>query len=115
MLLTGFDPGQPDHSGIFSANGLSALLKAGILDTEAKSSLKTIRIFPNPTHGKIQIAGLQEGTALTVTVFSQSGQQVYSTTLTVAYELDLNNLPSGMYFVKMESEERISYEKLVLE
>ena len=80
------------------------LFKQTVLGT-ANNQLQTIRLVPNPTSGNITIVSPQT-VINSVEVFDIRGRKLmmvdYNTT---AYSLDLSNLQSATYFVKINTQE----------
>ena len=57
-------------------------------------------LSPNPTSGKVTIAGLNNGTQ-DVSVFAIDGTTVFTGKIANGHTMDLSALPAGMYFVKV--------------
>lgn len=114
-LKATFNPNQPDHSGLFAADGISAMTSLEIVNNTFENSLGNLQIFPNPTQGVINISGIKVGSVLKVTVFNQTGQQVLSQTIENDFKIDLHNFQTGMYFLKLDDGRSVKYEKVVLE
>ena len=65
---------------------------------------KTIRIYPNPTKGdlKVEISGYEERDSGTLMLFSMSGQLLMTADITAEInDLNLSNLPDGMYILRI--------------
>lgn len=77
-----------------------------------------INVYPNPTKGWVAIElpdGLKD---LRITITSAAGSEVYSSSIIAGSSkatLNLQHLPSGLYFLKIESEGKIGYRKLQIE
>ena len=68
-----------------------------------------ITLFPNPTKDKFTIATVAE--IATVEIYSAQGQKVLTATQKI---IDMSSLASGVYFVKIETTEKIqTIQKLV--
>ena len=67
-------------------------------------SKSVISIFPNPTSGRISV-NYQNPELLYITVFDYKGIVVYNSQITGNSNLDLN-LPSGLYFLKIENKDK---------
>lgn len=83
------------------------------INTNAKNN---IRIFPNPTSGKLQITNYElpitrieitDITGKTVMTFSNLPISKFSN-----YEINLTDVESGIYIIKIESDKKISYCKI---
>ncbi len=62
---------------------------------------QTIVVYPNPAHTQINITGLNQVTAITLS--NQLGQIVSSTTVDgLQHSIDVSTLPKGVYFLKTE-------------
>ena len=74
--------------------------------------LSNISIFPNPTQNEISLNGITKSTK--ISVFSIDGKQLLQQTLTNDANLRLN-YTSGIYFVKLTSEESSVTKKIIIE
>ena len=100
-----------------------------ILVTEAAAAFTTsiddpilvadaIKIFPNPSQDwlSIELTALKNRTAM-VTILTATGQTLFSTSLTAAnqslFRIPIMDLSSGIYFLKVESEQNIQLLKFV--
>lgn len=75
-----------------------------------ENNLSKIKILPNPTENGVQIYGLK-GTAK-IEVFSMGGKELY-TTVNAMGKLNLN-LASGIYVIKIKSENQSIAKKLII-
>ena len=66
----------------------------------AEVSAGSVRLYPNPTKGIVNIEA--EG-AMTVSVMNTLGQKVIETTATDNTVIDLSNYESGIYMIRIES------------
>lgn len=83
--------------------------KVGIDEVDFSS----VSIYPNPSAGLVNVDGLSEGT--TLTVLNAMGQVVRSNTVNNRLViLDLGDLTSGVYFLRMENKRGFKVEKLRL-
>jgi len=114
-LKVEYNQNQPDHSGVFVADGISAISTLKILNATTETSMGKLKLFPNPTRGIVNIAGIEEGTMLRITVSNQTGQQVKSQILESDYQIDLGDYTLGLYFIKLDDGQSVSYDKIVLE
>jgi len=110
-----FNPNQPDYFGGFVADGISAISDIQFLNNLNGQSLSSVQLFPNPTRGKVNIAGIEEGTILKITVTNQTGQLVKTQTLDSDYQINLDDFTPGLYFIKLDSGRSTKYEKVVLD
>ena len=66
-----------------------------------------VKIWPNPSHGTFYIETVNGEQIVNVTVLNNIGVAVYNSSYiaTNNYSLDLNNLPKGLYFVRVKTNE----------
>lgn len=76
-----------------------------------ENTLSQLKIFPNPTANNIQIFGLTNFAK--IYVFSSDGRQLSTTTVSSEGKIDLN-VASGIYFIKIVSENILVVKKLVV-
>ncbi|MCD4664477.1 MAG: agmatine deiminase family protein [Bacteroidales bacterium] len=74
---------------------------------------KEAKIFPNPNSGRFTLqTSLNSGF---LHIFNINGQEVYSSELSSSLNtIDISNLTSGIYLIKIENENGIYYEKLII-
>ena len=75
------------------------------------NTLSQIKIFPNPTANSIQISGLINSAK--IDVFSSEGRKLLTTRVSSEGKLDLN-MASGIYFIKINSENKSVVKKLLV-
>ena len=68
-----------------------------------------VRLYPNPTNGILNVEG--EG-AMTISVMNMLGQKVLETTANGNTTIDLSGFESGIYMVRIETENGIKTEKV---
>lgn len=67
-------------------------------------SERTIRIYPNPTKGKlrVEIAGYENSDQSVLRIFNVSGQQILSTHVTSSWaEVDISSQTNGIYILHL--------------
>jgi hypothetical protein len=75
-------------------------------NTENNFKSIDLKLFPNPNKGSFTISLPKEMKDISVTVFDTFGKFVYETTANgVSFDIDVPNLPSGLYLVKLHSNE----------
>lgn len=82
-----------------------------------ETELHTLKLYPNPTTGKVYIDLPGNGSGVAdITVLNETGQQVYRTSLQVygRAEISLDRLTSGIYFILIRNNEISSIEKIIL-
>lgn len=75
-------------------------------------------IYPNPSHGKVQINWVTDVTSsATIEVVDMTGRKVYSTTAETNQSkvLNLSNLQSGAYFIKVVTDKAQHSEKIMIQ
>ncbi len=85
----------------------------------ANYSLCTLKTYPNPTDGLINIEAVSNSNILHITVSTLTGQTVYSeqfvnTTGTVKTQFDLSSFEKGIYFITLRTEKESLTHKIVL-
>ncbi|MBI1227310.1 MAG: serine hydrolase [Bacteroidetes bacterium] len=83
---------------------------SAVFDTE--NEVEALQIIPNPSEGIIQITGAKVGNEFNLKVFDAVGRQVFSTKNNL--KLDLSKLSSGIYFLKLEQDGKISTGRFIL-
>jgi hypothetical protein len=113
-LETTFDQNLPQSDGLFTENGLSAITSfkasTGILGNNLLSSLK---VFPNPSDGLVNISGIIPGTILTITDL-QGKVLIEKIADSDNTEFDLTDYQSGVYFIKISQNGTNIFRKIVL-
>jgi len=71
--------------------------------------LTNISIYPNPTNDKLFIQGLSDATK--VSIYNVLGKLVLSQT--ISKEIDVNNLQSGIYIIKITDEQKEIVRKFI--
>ena len=87
--------------------------------SEIPSSESAISIYPNPTRNKVNIAhqGMDD-TRVVASVFNSAMVKLRETEYTVSghdflNSIDLSDLPSGIYFLKLNYNDRVMVKKLI--
>lgn len=90
-------------------------LLTGITDVEKKS--QAVSVFPNPSNGKFAVTAIN-GNINTIYIYNAVGTQVFSTSdirLHTNFEIDISDYKKGIYFIKMDSKDKIHTEKIVVQ
>ncbi len=112
--VTGLLPGQytvciTDSSGCSACDTVSIGTNSGI----AEYNSPAISIFPNPSSGMFKVQGLKANANLFI--YNCIGEMVYSVAIPRKDELiNASSLPFGIYFLKIETEDKIYTKKLTL-
>jgi ELWxxDGT repeat protein len=90
------------------------IFAAGINETQ--NSDITVKLFPNPNKGQLYLRSEEE--KIDLSIYSVLGNKVMEKQLFNAeaknYTIDLNELSSGIYFVKVRSGQRETVRKIIL-
>ena len=115
ILIPGYDREMPNAEGIFVENGLSAI--TGFKITTAGFTgfpEQLIRVFPNPSSGKFQLSGISPDARVSLTDIQGQVVMTKHEIISGTLEFDLGHCTPGMYFIAVEQQNTISYQKLIL-
>lgn len=87
---------------------------AGIVET---IDMMDIKIYPNPSKGLFYIEAPDSQSNLEIQLLDQQGKPIDISligTIGNRKQVDVSQLPKGMYFFKFQSEENVSFKKVVL-
>ena len=103
-------------NGIFTDNGLSAINEI-LFDPTNISGITEgkINIFPNPGTGIFEINVPDISNLYHVNIYGMTGNTVFDADVEGNTKINLNDLPKGIYIIKIETGGFIRYEKLILE
>lgn len=89
----------------FVVDNLSVSTTGGNLSTE-DFNLSDIKIYPNPTNGLINIAGIEANKINEISIFNQLGQKVMNLNASQLNNnsLDISDLNTGVYFVQLKDD-----------
>jgi poly(3-hydroxybutyrate) depolymerase len=91
-------------------------VSTGIGKIENKGS---ISLYPNPTQGKFTVhLAIAPPDAINILIYNVYGEMIFSTTNLPQQEItdvDLSQVPSGMYFIKINSGKKLYAGKIVIE
>ena len=111
-LEVSYDPSL-DNTGKFNTNGFSAISQLKMLATGIyQHSANNIRIYPNPTTGTFNIEGIDKN--ISIIIFNAFGEEIYQNKLELPSKLDLSTQPKGIYFISIETNNKLFFEKLVI-
>lgn len=68
-------------------------------------------IYPNPASEYVTISGIENGKAI---IYNSIGQKLIEQDITSTSEINISNLQSGMYIVKLENAGKVTFEKLMV-
>jgi hypothetical protein len=102
------------HNAQLMANDALQYLLPSILSNETFELNKTINFYPNPTSlGYVNIKN-REPSSLNVTVFDVLGKQIKSVFLAIDQTLDVSELNSGLYILKITHNDATITKKLIV-
>lgn len=84
--------------------------------TEFRSESPKVEVFPNPTNGVVNIGcqSLPLNETLTIQITNYLGQNLKTTTIQNNSNLNIENLPKGIYFVRISSNLKIIGSKKII-
>jgi len=109
-----WDNSIPDNDGSFTSAGLSVAksIKAGLSGISIGQTSQ-VKIFPNPTDGKVNILGINTGSE--IAVFDNHGRKTINEyTNDDTMQLDLSWVQEGIYYIRISGSDGISIEKIVV-
>jgi len=110
-----FDATMPSSDGVFTTDGLSAVGKVVFNPTYIGENANTsISFFPNPSSGLIEFVAGDSNRKFNVTILDMTGQNIFETTFSAKARINISNSPKGIYLVKIESNDFIKFEKLII-
>ncbi|HQW00189.1 MAG TPA: T9SS type A sorting domain-containing protein, partial [Bacteroidia bacterium] len=79
-----------------------------------------VSIYPNPAHGKVKIEYVSEGVVQSLELFNATGSIIYFQNIkenypTNTFEIDLSSYPSGVYLIRLQTNNGAIFKKLMLE
>ncbi len=107
-----FDHSMPNPEQVFNNQGLSAVTGSTLSGFQTPSASRELSIYPNPSTGILNIDGLPENTRLSV--FNTFGKVIMKNEVSTSVEINLTDQAKGVYFIRIESEGRSYFEKLIL-
>lgn len=102
-----------DHSGAVIPVICNSIITG---EKEILGQIDEILVFPNPSNGTINIA-LTEKKETTIEIYNIVGKLIYTSgnpLNTQFFTVDINNQPSGIYFVNIKTGNTITTKKLML-
>lgn len=97
-----------DNGGCVDTSSCVTVVNLGNADLLAPGN---ISIYPNPTNGKFTVQGVKSASKLEVT--NLFGEIVLTTILSNQFDLDISDCASGVYFVRVYSDENYVVVKLI--
>jgi len=81
---------------------------------EPVSDTNEIVIYPNPSDGNFNIELGNSNIPYSIEIISFSGQKVFEKQNAVSSEVSVQNLPSGIYIIKIIKGEKTSFKKIII-
>ena len=114
-VLTGLVPGEEVTARVFGYNGSAGSFKISAYDaslTNAQFDSNTFKVYPNPVKDVLNLSYTQNISS--VEVFNMLGQQVLAKSVNDTQgQVDMSNLATGAYIVKIASENQIKTVKVL--
>jgi len=96
---------------------MQVLVKYGTVGINENKTFETISVYPNPFNEKLEIdLGSNKYKQVEALVYTNDGKLVFKNLVENAQEklnLSLNSLPSGIYTLRLKTENKILYRKIV--
>jgi hypothetical protein len=74
---------------------------------------KSVKVYPNPTNGKITVELTNYDAMAQIDIYTISGSKVYSTSTLRSVDINLSHVEKGLYVVRVTSDERIQTRKVM--
>lgn len=109
-----FDTSLPSYDGTFVTDGLSAFIRLQLTSTgTGEMNNETVNFYPNPSTGDIRI-NADNNHQYQLSVIDLCGTTVFECSVVNQKNISLSNLNKGIYFIKIEGENYVKIEKLVI-
>ena len=79
-----------------------------------ENSLKDVALYPNPSNGNVTLQA-QVSEIAQISVYNILGNRVYQKAQSLNSEMNLSNLKTGIYLVKIEAEGKQTTKRLIIE
>jgi PKD repeat protein len=96
-----------DSASIYRVSSANAVIQLNVINPNAPTALKTtinkalVSMYPNPANSKLTVSIAQNDNSV-ITMYDAIGKQVMQQKATGLFtELNVSNLPQGMYFVNV--------------
>lgn len=116
MELNAFYADDAMQSGNFESNGISiisALTIKSLSSGNAHPSADHVIIYPNPSNGVFHVAGT--GESAVIEVFNAFGKVIYHDQMFESGVLQLSDQPGGIYYIRIENDTNVHFEKLIIQ
>ena len=111
-LEVSYDPSL-DNTGKFNINSMTAITQVLMAPAGIGQHLENnFRIYPNPTQGVFTVEGVENN--VNIIIFNAFGEEIYLGKLNLPTTLDLSNRTKGIYFIRIETDNKVFFEKLII-
>ena len=111
-----FDASFPSSDGHFATDGLSVASKIVFNPTFIhETGNSSISFYPNPSNGLVEFVAGDSNRKFNITIFDLTGQKTCETCFSAKTQINLSTAPKGIYIVKIESNNIVRIEKLVIQ
>jgi hypothetical protein len=83
------------------------------IQNQAPLSSNTLKIYPNPTTNEVTIELSPTSSQGTLSLLNINGQEVMKCTVRIKTQIDISNLPGGVYFVRVTNDKTVLTGKLI--
>ncbi len=104
------------HTEYFTVQLQNNIVKANGIENAKESDREKDLVYPNPVSEILNVK-VQDQTRVTITLFNTNGQMIFSRVSMESgiIQIPVSYLPKGIYFLRMESSNKVSYGKVVVE
>ena len=95
----------------FEAGHVRVFEDCKVVSTIEPNETAIIEVYPNPTSGKIELLGVEYGT---IKIIDNFGRLIWKAQQS-ATEIDISNLPSGVYFIQIILDDQFVTKKIIKE
>jgi hypothetical protein len=119
-----YDETTPENNTLYASTYGRGLWKSTLAsyDTESASGTEKleefgVKIFPNPSNGKVNVEINRDYNSANISVLDLSGKIIYSKTLSNnnSKEIDLSTYAKGMYIIQLDVDNEKIVTKLIIE
>jgi hypothetical protein len=110
--VVGYNQSYP-NGNIYQNEGISKIDMINIYTGIKETPEETVKLFPNPATEKVNITGIGQA-PVNVTIIDVKGQQLLEVGNFTDQQINLKDLPEGVYFVRIQNDEINITRKLVI-